>query len=209
MYVKGSIKNYLDDLAAKKPAPGGGSSAALSGAMAAALMSMVLNFTIGNKKYKSFEDTASKLLIKSEELRANFLELFTKDIKSYEAVAEGYKLPKDTEEHKEGRRQIIQNALKHALSVPLDVCRYSVATIRICPELAKNANKNLICDVEVPVRLLEAAFYAAKINVVMNQKEIEDVEFNKIASKELDVLEEEILTYKEISEKEINKVIGK
>ncbi|NQU74278.1 MAG: cyclodeaminase/cyclohydrolase family protein [Candidatus Omnitrophica bacterium] len=209
MYVDGSIRKYLKDLAAKMPAPGGGSSAALSGAMAAALMSMVLNFTIGNKKYKSFEDVASKLLIRSEELRAIFIEFFMKDIKSYEAVADAYKLPKDTEEHKKGRKEIMQNALKHALSVPLDICKYSVEAMRFCPELAKNANKNLICDVEVPVRLLEAAFYSAKINVVMNQKEIEDIKFNEIASRELNVLEEGLLTYKGISETEINKIIGK
>jgi len=209
MYVDGSIRKYLKDLAAKMPAPGGGSSAALSGAMAAALMSMVLNFTIGNKKYKSFEDVASKLLIRSEELRAIFIEFFMKDIKSYEAVADAYKLPKDTEEHKKGRKEIMQNALKHALLVPLDICKYSVEAMRLCPELAKNANKNLICDVEVPVRLLEAAFYSAKINVVMNQKEIEDIKFNEIASRELNVLEEGLLTYKGISETEINKIIGK
>lgn len=209
MYVDGSIRKYLEDLAAKMPAPGGGSSAALSGAMAAALMSMVLNFTIGNKKYKSFEDVAGKLLIKSEELRAIFIEFFMKDIKSYEAVADAYKLPKDTEEHKKGRKEIMQNALKYALSVPLDICKYSVEAMRLCPELAKNANKNLICDVEVPVRLLEAAFYSAKINVVMNQKEIEDIKFNEIASRELNVLEEELLAYKGISEMEIKKIIGK
>lgn len=206
MYIEQSIRKYLDDLAARLPAPGGGSSAALAGAMASALISMVLSFTIGNDKYKGFEDEAKKMLAKSEELRQAFINFFEEDIKSYEGVSKAYKLPKDTEENKIKRKDAIREALKQALLVPMEVCKYSVEAIKFCPILAKSANKNLICDVEVPARLLEAAFYSAKINVVMNQKGIGDEGFNTDVTKQLKVLEKELLRYKKISEKEIGKI---
>src|SRR3989338_8025777 len=98
MVIDGPIKKYLDDLAARLPAPGGGSSAALAGAMASALLSMVLNFTIGNEKYKGFEAEAKKMLERSEGLRRKFTDFFEQDIKSYDAVAAAYKLPKANEE---------------------------------------------------------------------------------------------------------------
>lgn len=205
-YTDKTIKQYLDDLAARTPAPGGGSSAALSGAMASALMSMAINFTIGNESYKNFEDRAREILKKAEVLKADFLKFFEEDIKSYEEVASAYSLPKDTQENREKRKNIIAAALKKALLVPLDVCRCSVEAIKLCPELAKNANSKLICDVEVPVRLLEAAFYSAKINVVMNQKGITDKGFNKDASRHVKILEKELLRYKKLSEKEIKKI---
>ena len=206
MYTNDSIKKYLDDLASRLPAPGGGSSAALAGAMACALISMVLNFTIGNETYKSFEEAAKKLLVKAEALRQNFIKFFEEDIAGYEAVSKAYKLPKDTEADKIKRKRAVKEALKQATLTPLHVCQHSVEAIKMCPDLAKNANKNLICDVEVPVRLLEAAFYSAKINVVMNKKIIDDDEFNKDVTRQLNLLEKELIKYKEISEKEIAKI---
>ena len=76
MYREQSINKYLEDLASRLPAPGGGSSAALSGAMAAALLSMVLNFTIGNPKYKEFEKEAENILDACESHRKKFMDLF-------------------------------------------------------------------------------------------------------------------------------------
>lgn len=207
MYIDNTIKKYLDDLAARLPAPGGGSSAALSGAMGSALISMVLNFTIGNEKYKPFEETAKEMLVKSEGLRKDFINFFDEDIKGYEVVSKAYKLPKDTPADKIKRKQAIKEALKQATLTPLHVCEHSVEAIKLCPELAKSANKNLICDVEVPARLFEAAFYSAKINVVMNQKSIEDEEFNKDITKQLSALEKELLRHKESSRKAISRIV--
>ena len=205
-YANHTIKKYLDDLAARLPAPGGGSSAALAGAMASALISMVLNFTIGNEKYKDFEETAKEMLEKSESYRNLFMVFFEADMKSYDAVTKAYKLPKDTEENKAKRKVVVQQALKEALVVPMDVCRYSLEALRMCPDLARYANKNLICDVEVPMRLLEAAFYSAKINVVMNQKGIEDAKFNAGINRELEGIEEQLITVITMSKKAIAKV---
>lgn len=208
MYISNSIQKYLDDLAARLPAPGGGSSAALAGAMASALMSMVLNFTIGNEKYKDFEKTSREMLARSEGLRKNFIRFFDEDVKGYDLLGKAYKLPKDTDADRIKRKQAIKEALKQATLIPLHVCQDSAEAIKLLPELARSANKNLICDVEVPVRLLEAAFYSAKINVIMNKKGIEDDEFNKDVAKQLAMLEKEVLKYKDIAEKEISKIVA-
>lgn len=208
MYITGSIQKYLDDLAAKLPAPGGGSSAALAGAMASALMSMVLNFTIGKPKYKDFEEIAKGMLVQTERLRTAFTKLFAEDITSYDGVSQAYKLPMSTDAEKAMRKAAIEKGLKQALLVPLEVCKASCEAIKFCPELARSANKNMICDVEVPVRLFEASFYSAKINVVMNQKGISDTNFNEDVSRQMERLEEELLRQKELSEKEIVKITG-
>lgn len=207
LYMDQTIKLYLDDLAARLPAPGGGSAAALAGAMATALTSMVLNFTVGNEKFKDFEEAAKRMLVKSEGLRENFTRLFTEDIKGYEAVASAYSLPKDTEANKTKRKRAVKDAMRQASLVPLHVCEYSVEAMKLCPDLAKRANPNLICDVEVPVRLLEAAFYGGKVNVIMNLKSIEDDEFNKDVSRKMAFLEKELFQYKDQSEKEIVKIV--
>jgi len=208
MYIDGSIQKYLDDLSAKTAAPGGGSSAALAGAMGSALISMVLNFTIGNQKYAGFEKDARDMLATSEALRKKFIKFFDEDVESYGLFSKARELPKDSEADKIKRSRAIKEALKQATLTPLHVCQHSVEAIRLCPDMAKAANRNLICDVEVPVRLLEAAFYSAKINVIMNLKGLEDEEFNKDIIKQIASLEKELLKHKEAAEKEIAKIIN-
>ncbi|MDD5449963.1 MAG: cyclodeaminase/cyclohydrolase family protein [Candidatus Omnitrophica bacterium] len=209
MYISEPIEKYLDDLAARLPAPGGGSSAAMSGAMATALISMVLNFTVGNERYKAFEETAGELLARSEALRKNFMKFFEEDVHGYDLVSKAYKLPKVTDAEIIKRKQAVKEALKQATLTPLHVCQNSAEAIRLLPELARSANRNLICDVEVSVRLLEAAFYSARINVLMNLKGIDHEEFNADITKQMAALEKEILKYRDVTEKEISKVTGR
>ena len=91
MYNDRPLREYLNDLAAKSPAPGGGSAAALSAAIGASLMSMVANYTIGNAKYKDSEAKVSEILKKSEKCRTEFQTLIDKDVEAYEKLAAGIK----------------------------------------------------------------------------------------------------------------------
>jgi methenyltetrahydrofolate cyclohydrolase len=208
-YINEPLQKYLDDLAARMPAPGGGSAAALSGAIGSALLGMVLNFTIDNDEYRDFEPQAKVMRDTVEGLRKKFTKLFDEDVNGYDLVSRAYKLPKDTDVDKIKRNRAVKEALRQATLTPLHVCQYSVEGLKLCPVLAKSANKKLICDVEVPVRLFEAAFYSAKVNVVMNIKSIEDEEFNKDIAKQLIALEKELAKYKESAEKEISAITGK
>lgn len=170
MYIKESLKKYLDDLASRKPAPGGGSAAALVAALGASLISMVANFTIGKEKYKQIKGKMQKILTKSEDLKLAMEKLIDEDVKVYKRLSEIYK-------SKQKDSSVIQVALKEAASVPFEVCRLSVDAMKLCPVLAREGNPNLISDVDVAVHLLNAAFLSGLVNVEINFKNITDKEF--------------------------------
>ncbi len=150
-YKKASIKKYLDDLSAKSPVPGGGSSAALSAAMAAALLGMTINFTLGKERYRKYECWLNEALKESESLRTEFLRLMDLDVVAYDS-----------------------GNYNDALDVPFMVARLCFEGIKLCPVLAKRCNTNLISDVGVAAGLFEAAFFAAFLNVRVNLKVMND-----------------------------------
>jgi len=190
---------YLDDLAARKPAPGGGSAAALTAAAGVALIEMVCNFTIGKEKYKSVEERIKEILTLCVRLRKRLLELVDEDVEAYEKVRDAYKLDKDA---KEKRNQAIQEALKKALVSPFEICKISHDAIAFCPDVAKG-NINLISDVGVAAAFLEAAYQAALFNVQINLNGIEDEEFISNTKKILDPLEKKIAKVKN----DVNKIV--
>lgn len=145
MYCHKSLKKYFDDLAARLPAPGGGSAAALAAGLGAALISMVVNFTLGKPKYARFQAELAKTLADSERIRKRLLELTDLDIKAFKG--------KD---------------IKKSLEVPLEVTRLCFEAMRLCPPLVKKGNINLISDVAVAAILLEAGFCSAMFNVKIN-----------------------------------------
>ena len=163
MYNESSLKQYLNDLAAKLPAPGGGSAAALTAALGASLISMVLNFTIGKEKYAQYENELKEIFFKSEKLREEFLNLVDLDVVAFKA--------KD---------------IRQALGVPLKVCRLCFESIMLCPPLIKKSNLNLISDVAVAAILLESGFTSAYFNVEINLESLkEDKKFVQQIRKEL------------------------
>lgn len=168
------IKNFLDGLASKSPTPGGGSVAALTGSMGAALLSMVGNLTIGKRKYIHVEDDIKRLLKRSEILRADFEELMERDTEAFNQFMAIMKLPKETEEQKEDRRKKMQIALIEAANVPLEVARKSLEVLNICQEVANKGNKNVISDAGVGAILAEAAFDSAILNVKINLAMIQE-----------------------------------
>ena len=98
--VKMNIKMFLDELSSSSPAPGGGSVAALSGALGAALSSMVCNLTKGKQGYESTQDEIKEILQQSEELRKQLTELIDKDTEAFNKVMDALKMPKETEDQK-------------------------------------------------------------------------------------------------------------
>ncbi|MFH1245476.1 MAG: cyclodeaminase/cyclohydrolase family protein, partial [Candidatus Omnitrophota bacterium] len=174
---KETLKKYLDDLAAEKPAPGGGSAAALTAAVGAALLSMVCNFTLGKEKYKAYEIDIRNILTQAEKLRAELLLLVDADVAGYKKLSAAYQLPVNTPEEKKKRAQAVQDGLKEAVSAPLNVCKCCREGIKLAPALVGKGNVNLISDVGVAVFFLEAAYQAAMLNVDINLRGIKDKEF--------------------------------
>jgi len=184
MYKNESLKKYLDDLSAKLPAPGGGSAAALSASMGAALISMVINFTLGKQKYLEHESALKKILAKSEKLRQEFLNLVDLDVVAYKS-----------------------KNLRDALNVPFMVCRLSYEGIKLCPDLIKKGNINLVSDVAVAAALLESAFVSAYFNVLINLKSLGDYKLSKGLLKELTHKERLIKRVRKLTEEKIGKII--
>jgi len=184
MYCHKTLKRYLDDLAAKLPAPGGGSAAALNACLGASLISMVVNFTLGKPKYAKYERELRGILKKSEKLRNKFLNLVDLDVQAYKS--------KD---------------IRKALDVPFMVAQLTFEAIKLCPALIKKGNINLISDVAVAAILLESAFSAAYFNVEINLKCLGDKTFTKKVRKELIHKEKIIKRIRQDMEEKVGKII--
>jgi formiminotetrahydrofolate cyclodeaminase len=202
MYISSSIKNFLDDLAAKSPAPGGGSAATLSAAIGVSLISMVANYTAGNPKYKDSSERASIILAKVKTARARLDELVDEDVEAYGRLSKALK-------EKGNDKDVMELAYKEAIAPPFEVCRISAECMSFCDELAEHGNKNLITDTAIAVILLEGAFFSAKYNVYINLKEIKDMEFIGSIHNVLQPLEEKLPAYKEEILEKCEDVISK
>jgi methenyltetrahydrofolate cyclohydrolase len=184
------LAEYLDDLAAKKAAPGGGSAAALTAAVGVGLMSMVANFTAGNPKYSAVEAEAKDILKKSEAARQRLEELIDEDVEAYGKLS---KALKESAKDDKGMGESYKDALKP----PFEVCKISADCLKLCGRLADIGNTNLITDTAMAAILLEGAFFSAKFNVYINLKYIKDMGWVGCIHEEIAPLEKSILRLKE------------
>lgn len=168
MYRNEPLETYLKDAASGKPTPGGGSVAALVGALATTMSSMSANFTIGKEKFKQYEPQLKKILEECEKSRETLLSLMDEDITVYSEVNSAYALPKLTEAEKKLRSEAIQKATIIAMEVPLKVTMCCLYVLELTRELVDIANPNLISDVGVAGFLADAAFQCAELNVAIN-----------------------------------------
>ncbi len=183
-----SVNIFLDELASAAPAPGGGSAAALAAAVGAALVSMVANLTVGKQQYAQVQGDIQRILDRSEYLRHRCVELLEADVAVYTQVSAAYKLPRETEGEKEARSAAIQQALKNATAVPMDLAEACVEILRLCPESAEKGNVRAVSDVGVGALMAEAALRAAALNVLINLGSIKDEEFVRTGKARLHAL---------------------
>jgi formiminotetrahydrofolate cyclodeaminase len=162
------LSAMLEDLASSSPTPGGGSVAALSGALGASLVSMVCNLTVGKKKYVDVEDEMRAVLSESEALRLELAQLVHEDANAFDGVMAAMKLPKDTDEEEEARSVALQTALVDAASVPMAVMGKAVHVIELAQRVADKGNKNAVSDAGVAALMGRAAAQAARLNVLIN-----------------------------------------
>jgi formiminotetrahydrofolate cyclodeaminase len=177
MLGKQPVEKFLDELASNSPAPGGGSVAALAGAVGSALTSMVSRLTIGKKKYADVEPAMKKILEESERLRERFTKLIDDDTSAFNKVMEAYGLPKETDAQRALRSAAIQAAIKEAALVPLEVMKHVIDALALAKIVAEKGNANSVSDAGVSAIMLYAACESAALNVQTNLHSINDADF--------------------------------
>lgn len=171
--VELKVKEFLEELASSSPAPGGGSAAALVGAMGAALASMVSNLTVGKKGYEDVQEEIRELLRRADDLRRKLLSKVDEDTEAFNSFMSALKLPKDSEE----RKAAIQESLRKATLLPLSVMELSLEVLKLALDLVEKGNKNAISDSAVSAILACAAMESAYFNVLINCSSLNDLEF--------------------------------
>ena len=177
MFKEQQLQSFLDQLASRASTPGGGSAAAIMGAMGAALAGMVANLTIGKKKYEAVEAEMRDLLAKSEAIRNELTDMIQADVDVFDKVMAAYGMVRDTDEEKTVRVQAIQSALKEATDVPLACAKLCANVIQLCRPMAEKGNNNVISDAGVAVLAAHAALRSAALNVYINLGGIKDEGF--------------------------------
>jgi len=183
-----AVEPFLEALASRSATPGGGSAAAIIGAMGASLVSMVCNLTIGKKKYAEVEDEMKDILAKAEALRVKLTAMIEDDVKAFDAVMGAYGMAKETDAEKEVREKAIQAALKQATEVPLRCCQAAREVIDLAATASDKGNLNVISDAGVSVLAAYAALRSAALNVFINTRMITDKPFAEAKLKELEAL---------------------
>jgi glutamate formiminotransferase/formiminotetrahydrofolate cyclodeaminase len=183
--------DFLAAVASDSPAPGGGSVAALAGALAAALAAMVGRLTVGRKRYGEVCAEMRALVMEADRLRATLASRVAEDAAAYSQVAEAYRLPRSTDEEQQARQAAIQRALVHAAEVPLATAREAVAALEMAATVARLGNTNALTDAGTAAHLARAAFEGAALNVRVNAGQVIDSEQTAAWLAELDELREQ------------------
>lgn len=169
-----SVHDFIEQLSSGEPVPGGGSVAALQAALAASLLAMVCNLTLGRKKYAAVEIEVHEILTRALALRDRAAALVDEDAAAYAAVATAMAMPRTTDEETYTRRDQVQNALKAAALPPLETMRVAGEALELTRRLVDIGNTNAISDVGVAALAGRAAFHAARLNVEINLTSVQD-----------------------------------
>ena len=171
------INEFTEALSGSSPTPGGGSAAALAGALGAALTSMVASLTTGREKYREHEELMREILKETKELREALLISIDRDIEAFNGVSAVYKMPKETVDEKEARKQAMQNALKDAAKAPYHMMELALKGLSITDKAVGKSNVNAASDLGVAALTLSACARSAWLNVLINLSSIKDQAF--------------------------------
>ena len=188
MIIEQPVTQFLDELASSAATPGGGSGAAIMGALGAALVSMVCNLTIGKKNYAEVEGEMRDVLHDAEALRQRLADMVAEDIAAFNGLMAAYGLPKLTDEDKAARGAAIQHALRAATEAPLACARACADVIKLSMRAAEVGNRNVISDAGVGALAAQAALRSAALNVDINVPSLQDQAFAKACRDEMDDL---------------------
>lgn len=171
-----TVTQFADVLASDAPAPGGGSTAALAGALGAALTAMVCRLTEGRKKYEEFEAHVLEVKEKATRLQAQFIDVMDRDTEAFLVISNAYGMPKATDEEKAARSAAIQAGLVKSTETPMEMMELSAETIALTESLLGKFNTASASDLGVGALTLRTAVQGAWLNVLINIGSLKDKE---------------------------------
>ncbi len=188
MLVKETVEGFLNRVASDEPAPGGGSVAALAGANAAGLLSMVCRVTIGKEKFADVEAELKEVLEKLIPLQKRLTELIDEDTQAFNDVMAAFKMPKETDAEKESRKAAVQAGYKTAANTPMETAECCSKVLELGRAVAQKGNPNAISDVAVAALNGITGLRGAVYNVKINIPSIKDEEYVRSASEKVEKL---------------------
>lgn len=200
-----NLREFANELSMDSPAPGGGSTAALCGALSASLSAMVSNLTVGKKDYETVQDKVKDLAVAAQVLKDELLRSVDQDTLAFNRVMEAFRMKKNTEEQKQAQEAAVQEATKNATLVPLAVLECCVEALRLAKEVALHGNKNSISDAGVAGLAAQAGAEGAYYNVRINLPNIQDEAFKTETAEKASSLKEHALRLG----KEVRKILEK
>ena len=184
-----TLEGYISSLAAATPAPGGGAAAGLSAAQGFALIAMVSGITTKSKKYEEHHELMREVRAKARDKMSEALRLMKEDEEAFANLMACYKIPKE----EPGRAEKIQEAVKHATEVPLESMRLVFSGLELADAINKYGTQQAVSDAAASALQLRAAFFGAKLNVLINAPSIKDEEFKAKVLAEVDEMEREFV----------------
>jgi formiminotetrahydrofolate cyclodeaminase len=186
--MQSSLQSFLDELASSAPTPGGGSAAAIMGAMGAALVSMVCNVTLGKKGHEAVAPELNAVRDESEQLRARLTAMVAEDIAAFDGLMAAYRLPKASEEEKSRRAEAIQTNLRAATETPLACARACAEVVALSRRAGEKGYAGVISDAGVGVLAANSALRSAALNVYINAPALKDRAYALAATAEIEKL---------------------
>ena len=169
-----SCTDFVTALASNSPTPGGGGAAALVGAVGVALGNMVGSLTVGKKKYADVEDEILTLKAKSNELQKTLLRMVEKDAEVFTPLAQAYGLPTETDEQRTKKAAIMEQRLREAAHVPLQIMELCIEALGVIDRFARIGSKLAVSDAGCAAVCIQAALKSASLNVLINTKSMRD-----------------------------------
>ena len=170
------ICEYLEVLSSKAPVPGGGGASALAGALGNALGQMVVNLTVGKKKYAEVEEEMQEYLERLKTMQQEFLHLSDRDAEVFAPLVECYRLSSATPEEKEHKETVMEEKLLDASMVPVEIMEKALELLEILDVLADKGSRMAVSDVGVAVQFTRTALLGAVMNVYINTKSMKNRE---------------------------------
>ena len=177
MMLEKKTTEFLEELSSSAPVPGGGGASAAAGAYAAALGLMVGNLTTGKKKYADVEEEICESMKKLEQLRDKLTRLVDEDAKAFEPLSKAYGMPKETEEQKKLKEQVMETALREACRVPLEIMEVSIEVMELLQVLEEKGSRLAVSDAGVGILFAKTSMEGASLNVFINTRLMKDRQY--------------------------------